>query len=221
MTLRAIVIAIAIFCLSITLSWAQNDTDLPSAVATKQEMVVTANPLATKAGSLILRLGGTAADAMIAVQTVLGLVEPQSSGFGGGAFIVYYDAATRKTTTIDAREKAPAHATENRFLDENGDSIGFFNAWQSGLSAGVPGVPRMMEHMHDRYGRLPWRFLFVPARVLARKGFSLTERTSSQVAGLLERNPSCEDNELIISVLKYAVWAPRHQVDWQWGRFWE
>ena len=195
MSFRSLAIAIIVTCLAATTGWAEDSSDLPVAVVTKREMVVTANPLATKAGALILKIGGTATDAMIAVQTVLGLVEPQSSGLGGGAFIVYYDAKTGKTTTIDAREKAPASATEKRFLDENLESIGFSNAWQSGLSVGVPGVPRMMEYMHDRYGRLPWRLLFLQARGLARWGFKLTERTSSQVAGLLARNSSCEDGE--------------------------
>lgn len=166
-------------------AWAQ---DLPRAVTTEREMVVTANPLATAAGATILQNGGTAVDAMIAVQTVLGLVEPQSSGLGGGAFVVYYNAGTETVTTFDAREQAPASATANRFLDADGDSIGFFNAWQSGLSVGVPGVPRMMEVMHDSYGRLPWQRLFTPATTLARGGFDLTERTSGQVAGLLARN---------------------------------
>ena len=111
---------------------------------TSREMIVTANPLATAAGAKVLQTGGTAADAMIAAQTVLGLVEPQSSGLGGGAFVVYYDAATNTTTTIDAREKAPSAATEDRF-----SGLGFFSAWQSGLSVGVPGVPRLLEYMHD------------------------------------------------------------------------
>lgn len=169
------------------------DTELPRAVMKKHEMVVTANPLATAAGARILEAGGSAVDAMIAVQTVLGLVEPQSSGLGGGAFVVYYAAATDRLTTIDAREKAPAAARENRFLDAEGQPIDFFSAWQSGLAVGVPGVPRMLESMHQRFGKLPWQRLFVPAITLARSGFSLTERTSSQVAALLRRNPSCAD----------------------------
>ena len=101
--------------------------ELPEAVVTKREMVVTANPLATAAGEWVLRRGGTAADAMVAVQTVLGLVEPQSSGLGGGAFVVYYDARTGRTFTVDAREKAPAAAEEDRF-----EGLGFIDAWQSG-----------------------------------------------------------------------------------------
>jgi gamma-glutamyltranspeptidase/glutathione hydrolase len=169
--------------------------DLPQAVTTDREMIVTANPLATRAGAFILRIGGSATDAMIAAQTVLGLVEPQSSGLGGGAFIVYYDAKTQTTTTFDGREKAPAAATEARFLDSNSDPLSFFVAWQSGLSVGVPGVPRLLEVMHQRFGHLPWPRLFVPAKVLAQKGFRLTETTSSQVATLLSFNPSCADGE--------------------------
>ena len=190
MRFRLLIIALGVFCLLVSPGWAQDDSDLPTAVITKREMVVTANPLATEAGAKILKLGGTAADAMVAVQTVLGLVEPQSSGLGGGAFIVYYDAKTGKTTTIDAREKAPAAATEDRF-----SGLGFSVAWQSGLSVGVPGTPKMMEYMHKRYGKLPWQRLFVPAKVLAQKGFKLTERTSSQVADLLDENTGCGDDE--------------------------
>ncbi len=162
--------------------------ELPEAVVKQREMVVTANPLATQAGADVLARGGTAVDAMVASQAMLGLVEPQSSGLGGGAFVVYYDAKRDELLTFDAREKAPAAATEERFV-----GLGFFDAWQSGLSVGVPGVPRLLEEMHERYGKLSWRKLFKPARKLARKGFALTERTSSQVAGLLARNSSCED----------------------------
>lgn len=162
--------------------------DLAQAVIKKREMVVTANPLATAAGERVLRQGGTAADAMIAAQTVLSLVEPQASGIGGGAFVVYYDARSGKTITVDAREKAPSAATQDRFQD-----LSFFQAWQSGLSVGVPGVPRMMEFMHKKYGRLPMRRLFRPAVKLAENGYPLTQRTSDQVARLLSFNPSCEE----------------------------
>jgi len=158
------------------------------AVTTHQEMVVTAHPLATEAGAKVLKNGGTAADAMVAVQTVLGLVEPQATGLGGGAFIVYYDAASGQLTTIDAREKAPATATENRFA-----SLSFNDAWQSALSVGVPGVPRMMEYAHERFGRLPWHRLFQPAIKLSLKGYERSERTERQVSQLLALNTSCED----------------------------
>ena len=139
--------------------------DLPQAVTKKKEMVVSANPLASAAGAEVLKKGGNAADAMVAVQTVLGLVEPQSSGIGGGAFIVYYDAKTDTLTTIDAREKAPAAATEDRFVGR-----GFIDNWQSGLSVGVPGVPRMMEYMHERYGKKKWKHLFRQAEKTRHQG---------------------------------------------------
>ncbi len=170
-------------------AWAE--AHLPQAVEFSREMVVTANPLATEAGADILKQGGTAVDAMIAVQTVLGLVEPQSSGIGGGAFVVYYDAANDELITVDARETAPIAATEDRF-----EGLTFFPAWQSGLSVGVPGVPAMMQLLHDEYGRKPWQRLFVPAKTLAQKGFALTERTSSQVDRLLSFNTSCSDRLL-------------------------
>jgi gamma-glutamyltranspeptidase/glutathione hydrolase len=151
-------------------------------------MVVTANPDATAAAAKVLRSGGTAVDAMIAAQAMLGLVEPQSSGIGGGAFVVYYDAKSGELTTYDAREKAPAAATEDRFA-----GLGFFDAWQSGLSVGVPGVPRLLEELHDEHGRLPMYRLVRDAQRKAWFGFPLTERTSSQVDSLLGLNPSCED----------------------------
>ena len=168
--------------------------ELPTKVRLGTEMIVTANPLASEAGARILRRGGTAADAMVAAQTVLGLVEPQSSGLGGGAFVVYYDAASGKTTTFDGREKAPANAMEDRFVrfTEPGGG-GFLAAWQSGLSVGVPGTPRVMEVVHKRYGHLKWKKLFKPAIALARHGFEITERTATQVDGLLARNTSCVD----------------------------
>jgi gamma-glutamyltranspeptidase/glutathione hydrolase len=185
MKIRIIASIAALIFISSPVAWAQA---LPEAVTNSKEMVVTANPLATAAGAKILKQGGTAADAMVAVQTVLGLVEPQSSGLGGGAFVVYYDAKSGTTTTIDAREKAPASAMEDRFT-----GLGFFAAWQSGLSVGVPGTPRMMEYMHEHFGRLPLQNLLRPAIALAQNGFALTQRSSDQVAGLLARNTSCDD----------------------------
>ncbi len=156
--------------------------------ASVPEMVVTANPAATDAAALVLRQGGSAVDAMIAAQSMLGLVEPQSSGIGGGAFVVYYDAATGQTTTFDAREMAPSAATGDRFA-----GLGFFSAWQSGLSVGVPGVPRLMADMQERFGRLPLGQSLAPAGATAIRGFELSGRTSDQVNGLLSFNPSCEE----------------------------
>ena len=160
--------------------------------ATTSERIVTAHPLATAAGAKVLEEGGTAVDAMIAVQTVLGLVEPQSSGIGGGAFCVYYNAATDQLTTFDARETAPAAATEGRFQDEEGTSVNFLVAWNSGLSVGVPGVPRLMEVMHQKYGTLEWADLFTEAKTLATDGFPVSQRIEDSAAGLLLFNPLCE-----------------------------
>ena len=216
---RLISIAVAFILCSAPLALARDYKDhtghkgqeFDEAVRTKREMVVTANPLATAAGAKILKAGGTAVDAMIAVQTVLGLVEPQASGIGGGAFVVYFDAKRGKLTTIDAREKAPAAATEDRF-QVNGESLGFFDAWQSGLSVGVPGVPRMMEYMHERYGRLHWSRLFQPAISLARKGFEISGRTASQVNTVLgfneaDPNYSCENRLFFRDPAAFAYFA--------------
>ena len=186
--------------LSLTPAAAQ---ELATAVTTDREMIVTANPLATAAGAKILQNGGTAVDAMVAAQTVLGLVEPQSSGLGGGAFAVYYDAESGEITTFDAREKAPAAATEERFLSAGG----FLSAWQSGLSVGVPGTPRLMEVLHRQFGNKNWARLLQPAMSLAQDGFALTERTSSQVAGLLARNASCDDRLFFRDPAAFAYFA--------------
>ncbi|OES24160.1 gamma-glutamyltransferase [Alteromonas macleodii] len=176
----------ALACL-VSLSNATLATGLPEAVETKREMIVTSHPLATDVGARILKRGGTAVDAMVAAQAVLGLVEPQSSGLGGGAFVVLYDAHNRELKTFDARETAPAAATEDRFA-----FLDFGLAWQSGLSVGVPGVPRLLEELHDEYGYLPLKKVLRPARRLATNGFELDQRTSDQVAFLLSLNPSCE-----------------------------
>ncbi len=184
--------AATIGVLSVSIQAAVAQT-LPVAVEKKREMIVTANPLATAAGASILNRGGTAVDAMIAAQTVLGLVEPQSSGIGGGAFVVYYDADTGDLATFDAREKAPMTAEPDRFLDDEGNSRGFVANWQSGLSVGVPGIPLLMETLHDRYGRLQYQTLFNSAKALAQGGFAITERTSDQVSGLLALNDTCTD----------------------------
>lgn len=197
MFMRKMVVAVGVIGFLAAPVFAVEEAELPVAVYKTREMIVTANPLATAAGEKMLENGGTAVDAMIAAQTVLGLVEPQSSGIGGGAFVVYYDAASKKLTTFDAREKAPMAATEERFYDADGNKLSWYTAWQSGLSIGVPGVPKVMETMHAKYGRLPWPGLLDPAKHLASKGFALTERTSAQVAELLQKNSSCLDKDRI------------------------
>lgn len=153
--------------------------DLPTAVTKTKDMIITSSSDATKAGEAVLRSGGSAIDAMIAAQAVLGLVRPQDSGLGGGAFVVYYDAETGTTTTFDGRETAPAAATENRF-----EGMDWLNSWQSGLSVGVPGVPRLMEAMHQRYGMLAWADLFQDAINLAENGFKFHPSVSMYIAML-------------------------------------
>lgn len=147
-------------------------------------MVAAANPHAAEAGAKVLRAGGTAADAMVAVQTVLGLVEPQSSGLGGGAFLVWYDAATGEVTTLDGRETAPLAAVPTLFQDEDGEPLEFFDAVVGGRSVGTPGTPALLEAAHRRWGRSNWPSLFEPAIRLAEEGFAVSPR----LAGLVERD---------------------------------
>ena len=136
----------------------------------KSYMVSAANPLAVEAGLEMLRQGGNAADAAIAVQLVLNLVEPQSSGLGGGAFILHWDAARKALETYDGRETAPAAATPDRFLVE-GRPRKFDEAVFGGLSVGVPGTLRVLEAVHKQHGRLAWPRLFAPAIKLAQTAF--------------------------------------------------
>ncbi len=145
-------------------------------------MVAAANPLAVEAGAAVLRNGGTAADAMVAVQTVLGLVEPQSSGLGGGAFLVWYDAESGALTTLDGRETAPLAATPRYFQDENGEPLGFWDAVVGGRSVGTPGTPALMEEAHARWGTQDWASLLEPAITLAEEGFIVSPRLATLVA---------------------------------------
>lgn len=138
--------------------------------------VAAANPLAVEAGLEVLRKGGNAVDAAVAVQAMLGLVEPQSSGVGGGAFLVHLDAQTGEVTVLNGREKAPAGATPTMFLDETGKPLPFRQAVWSGRSTGVPGVMRMLEQAHGRLGKLPWNELFEPAIRTANEGFAVSPR---------------------------------------------
>ncbi|GAB4181997.1 MAG: gamma-glutamyltransferase [Coleofasciculaceae cyanobacterium] len=155
---------------------AQSERIERDAVLTRKYMAVSANPLATEAGREILRRGGTAVDAAIAMQMVLGLVEPQSSGIGGGAFLVYYDAKTKEIHTYDGRETAPAAAKSDRFLGQDGKPLQFYDAVVGGKSVGVPGVVRMLERVHKNYGKLPWSYLFQPAIRVAEQGFPISPR---------------------------------------------
>src|SRR5690606_11891962 len=144
-------------------------------------MVAAANPHASRAGLEILQAGGSAVDAAIAVQAVLSLVEPQSSGIGGGAFMLHFDAPEEASDTFEVlayegRETAPAAATPELFLDENGNPESFMAVGAGGLAVGVPGVLRMLERAHRDHGRLPWSRLFEPAIELAEEGFEISPR---------------------------------------------
>jgi gamma-glutamyltranspeptidase/glutathione hydrolase len=152
-------------------------------VFTHRDMVAAANPLAVAAGVEILGLGGSAVDAAVAVQMVLGLVEPQSSGLGGGAFITTYRAAGRAVETYDGRETAPMKATPNYFIGPNGQPLGFTAAVIGGLSTGVPGAVKALELAHREQGKLPWAALFNPAIRLAEGGFPLSPRLFSALQG--------------------------------------
>lgn len=152
-------------------------------VAAGEWMVTAANPHAVEAGARVLREGGSAADAMVAVQAVLGLVEPQSSGLGGGAFVVWYDAASGEITTLDGRETAPMAADPRYFQDEDGEPLAFMQAVVGGRSVGTPGTPRLMEEAHRRWGRANWGTLFDDAITLAEDGFPVSPRLAELVAG--------------------------------------
>ncbi|NRB02000.1 MAG: gamma-glutamyltransferase [Rhodobacteraceae bacterium] len=150
-------------------------------------MVAAANPHAVRAGARVLRAGGTAADALVAVQAVLGLVEPQSSGLGGGAFLVWYDAATGALTTLDGRETAPLAVTPRLFQTADGEPKKFFDAVVGGLSVGTPGTPALLEAVHRRWGAQNWARLFDDAIALADDGFAVSPRLAGLVARDAER----------------------------------
>ena len=166
---------------------ASGNTAKPGWAFTRQA-VAAANPLATDAGHQVLRAGGSALDAAIAVQMVLGLVEPQSSGIGGGAFLLHFDG--KKMTAHDGRETAPAGARGDMFMDQ-GKPLPFPEAVQSGHSVGVPGAVRMLEAAHRQHGRLPWAQLLQPAITLAEQGFRVSPRlhTLLQADALLKKDP--------------------------------
>lgn len=145
-------------------------------------MVATAHPLASETGEAILRAGGNAVDAAVAVQMTLNLVEPQSSGIGGGAFLLFHDAAQRHLHAYDGRETAPEGAQSDRFLDRDGKPLRFHDAVVGGRSVGVPGTLRMLEMVHRRHGRLPWASLFEAAAKLADDGFLVSPRLAAALA---------------------------------------
>jgi gamma-glutamyltranspeptidase/glutathione hydrolase len=150
-------------------------------------MIAAANPLAVKAGADVLAAGGTAADALVAVQVVLGLVEPQSSGLGGGAFLVWYDALSNEVTTLDGRETAPLAVTPRLFQDEAGEPLKFFDAVVGGRSVGTPGTPALLAEVHARWGTQDWASLLQPGIDLAEAGFVVSPRLAKLVEGDGER----------------------------------
>jgi gamma-glutamyltranspeptidase / glutathione hydrolase len=163
------------------------------AVKSQRWMAVVANPHAAEAAATMLRTGGSAVDAAIAAQLVLGLVEPQSSGLGGGGFLLHWSAEDRRVTSLDGRETAPAAATPTLFQTEAGEPMSLPRAVVGGRSVGAPGTPRLLEAAHRRFGRLPWRSLFEPAIRLAEEGFAVSPRLAAQIAAsaaTLVRDPA-------------------------------
>ncbi|MDR7115824.1 gamma-glutamyltransferase [Caulobacter sp. BE254] len=148
---------------------------------TPRGMVAAANPLAVEAGLRVLRDGGTAVDAAVAVQAVLGLVEPQSSGLGGGSFMVFYDAKTGKVTAYDGREKAPQAATPQLFMGPDGKPLNFVTAVLSGRSTGVPGAVGMLAQAQKDHGKAAWNTLFKDAERLADDGFTVSPRLAGMI----------------------------------------
>jgi gamma-glutamyltranspeptidase/glutathione hydrolase len=193
MSAPALLLAAAVSACGLLPEWAGGSASSPPALVApaavpapetraKTEMVIAAHPLAAQAGLDILRQGGSAVDAAIAVQAVLTLVEPQSSGIGGGGFLLHYDGARRGLESYDGRETAPAAATPEMFLDASGKPLPFYDAVVGGLSVGVPGVLRMLEQAHREHGKLPWATLFAPAIKLAEDGFPVSPRLSASIA---------------------------------------
>jgi len=156
-------------------------------VTAKDWMVTAANPIATQAGADILAKGGNAIDAMVTTQLMLGLVEPQSSGIGGGAFLVYWDAEKQQLTTYDGRETAPLNATPRLFQNENGEPLKFYDAVVGGRSVGTPGTVKLMWDTHQKYGQLEWAELIKPVISVAEQGFEISPRLATLIEKDAER----------------------------------
>lgn len=189
LTLSAIAIAAILTGCASTQSFNYSVPDQPEGAsgytekpgwATQKFAVAAANPLATDAGYQVLKAGGTATDAAIAVQMVLALVEPQSSGIGGGAFLMHFDGM--HVEAYDGRETAPLAATESLFMGKDGKPMPFINAVVGGRSVGVPGTVRMLEMVHKQHGKLPWAQLIQPAIALSEGGFKVSERLYTQLS---------------------------------------
>lgn len=172
---------VCVFSFAVLTSCAATPAPSAPTEARAEPFVIAANPLAAEAGLNVLKRGGSAVDAAIAVQAMLSLVEPQSSGVGGGAFMNYYDARTGKLTIYDGREVAPAQATPGMFLDSAGNPLPFDTAVVSGRATGVPGAVKMLGVAHDEHGRLPWSSLFGDAERTADQGFIVSPRLSRMI----------------------------------------
>ena len=172
--------ALASACQTVSLELGHH-SDL-NKIHAQKHMVASAHPLASEAGLKILRDGGSAVDAAISAQMVLNLVEPQSSGIGGGAFLLHFNSKSGAVQSYDGREVAPKTAHNRMFLNANGEPKSFFDAVVGGQSVGVPGLVRMLEMAHKEHGKLPWKELFLPAIRLAKNGFPLTPRLAKQLA---------------------------------------
>jgi gamma-glutamyltranspeptidase / glutathione hydrolase len=171
-------------------------------------MVAAANPLATDAGYQVLKAGGSAMDAAIAVQMVLTLVEPQSSGIGGGAFLMHWDGRGQ-VQAWDGRETAPAAADERLFLKADGQAMPFAEAVAGGRAVGVPGAVRMLEQAHRQHGRLPWASLFVPAITLAERGFAMSPRLHTQLRGETALTRDAQAAAYFYRRNEAGAWEPR------------
>ncbi len=197
--IRTIKLATGLTFLSLTLSVQAKDVadgfapEIATGISAKtmqnasEFMISAANPHATQAGYDVLVNGGNAIDAMVATQLMLGLVEPQSSGLGGGAFLVYYDAKADKLTTYDGRETAPMAATPRLFQTEDGEKLKFWDAVVGGLSVGTPGTVKLMYETHKAHGKLAWSDLVQPAIDLAESGFEVSARLNKLITNDVER----------------------------------
>lgn len=180
---------------------------VPTVQAAPRSMVAAAHPLAVEAGLEMLRRGGTAVDAAIAVQMVLGVVEPHASGIGGGGFLLHYDATSHAITVYDGRETAPAGASPTMFLSPDGKPLGYREAVASGISVGVPGLLAMLELAHKEKGKLSWNELFGPAIAAARDGFAVSPR----LAAWLQRIPALREEQAIREIYFNADGTSRKQ----------
>ena len=209
---------LVIFSFQITSLKADNENIAPEistginsreSITGKEFMVVSANRYASEAGYEIIEKGGNAVDASIAVQMVLNIVEPQSSGIGGGGFMLYYDANKKRISSFDGRETAPAKVTEKLFLDDKNQPLPFFDAIKGGRSVGTPGLIRMLEIAHKKYGKLEWKELFKPAISLTEKGFPLSPRLHKLLSEIKHQKSDLEIQDLYYdksgSVLKIGT----------------